>query len=124
VALKESISPKYPLFNKNLVDTLTNLFCAGLFILTAIKLIFITTSTPMLGYANNFDFIRQSSCLGLWVYVDGKQSRSASPWTPNAIYDGKIEPSQCQKSIDSTMVSGLLKFHQGGGFGTPSRHWA
>ena len=68
----------------------------------------------MFGYANNFDFIRQSSCLGLWVYVDGKQSRSASPWAPSAIYDGDIDPALCQRSIDTWMVSGLLKFHEVG----------
>lgn len=68
----------------------------------------------MFGYANNFDFIRQSSCLGLWVYVDGKQSRSASPWASYAIYDRDADPALCQKSIDTAAVSGLLKFHQVG----------
>ena len=99
---------------KSLIGMLANLCCVGLLILAAIKLVFITTSTPMFGYANNFDFIGQSSCLGLWVYVDDKQSRYASPWAPRAIYDGDLDPSLCQRSIDTWMVSGLLKFHQVG----------
>lgn len=99
---------------KSYLGVLANLCCVGLLILAVIKLIFITTSTPMFGYANNFDFIRQSSCLGLWVYVDGKQSRSASPWAPSATYDGDIDPSLCQRSIDTAAVSELLNFHQVG----------
>jgi len=112
--LKEFSVLHFSAIKKSYIGILANLCSAGLLILAAIKLIFITASTPMFGYANNYDFIRQSSCLGLWVYVDGKQSRSASPWAPSAIYDGAIDPSLCQRSIDTLMVSGLLKFHEVG----------
>lgn len=52
--------------------------------------------------------------LPVWVYVEDKQSRSASPWSQSTIYDGDIDSSLCQRSIDTLMVSGLLKFHQVG----------
>lgn len=46
-----------------------------LYILTAVVLanaFYFVSQKPVFGYANNFDFLRQSACVGLWQYADDK----------------------------------------------------
>ena len=74
----------------------------SIFIFAIFKLLLITTTSPIFGYANNFDFHRQSSCVGLWLDVDkDRHSPRATPIIPNLINDGYINLNGCQLSIDT-----------------------
>lgn len=45
---------------------LTKLIMFGILILALLKLTTVVFLNPLMGYANNWDFIRQSSCVGVW----------------------------------------------------------
>jgi hypothetical protein len=68
-----------------------------------------------IGYANNFDFIRLASCIGLWpVYTNGAPKESAHPDRPVRVYafTGEAKPDFCIKSADLLFVrvaTGLAK---------------
>ena len=53
-----------------------------LFFITVIKMLVVVFSNPILGYANNHDFLRQSSCVGLWQNYQNKPKISANPERP------------------------------------------
>jgi len=60
-------------------------------------------STPIAAYANNYDFVRQSSCVGVWQDYGGKEKTLNNPERPvnNLIVDGDVRPEVCLRSSDN-----------------------
>ena len=59
---------------------------------------------PIAGYANNYDFLRQSGCVGVWEhYPDGHAKTDPSPHQPvdTLDYDGQRRPDLCMPSSDN-----------------------
>jgi hypothetical protein len=82
-----------------------------LFALAAIKIILVVSASPVVAYANNWDFARQSSCYGVWEsYPDGKDKTAFNfdrPVNPLR-YDGDRRPEWCLQAIDNVFVSAAL----------------
>jgi hypothetical protein len=87
----------------------------GLVLLAALKIFAVFFSTPIMGYANNYDFIRQSGCVGLWQAYKDKPKTSSNPEAPvNALALGQKDPAFCIKSIDNVFPSLAAAFHSDG----------
>ena len=93
---------------------LANVVAYGLIIITLVKMVVVTSSNPIWGYANSYDFNRQSSCIGLWQSDLNKQRIVANPEAPvNSLYfDGDRQPWGCMKSIDNVFPYLSTVFHQ------------
>ena len=87
------------------------LFIAGL------KIVAIVSTTPLIAYANNWDFAREFACYGVWEkYPGGKdktESNFQAPVNPLK-YDGDRRPEWCFHAIDNVFVRTVLAFHDGG----------
>ena len=82
---------------------LMNAVSALLVVLTAARMFIVCLSTPIAGYANNYDFLRQSSCMGVWQVYDDRPKTSPHPDRPvNAlVYDGDRRHGLCMHSSDN-----------------------
>lgn len=88
--------------------------CAGvLFFLAAVKIFTVVAFSPIMGYANNFDFIRQSSCIGLWQSYEGKPKTSDNPIAPvnSLVFDKEINNDGCMRSADNLFPKLATVFH-------------
>jgi len=96
--------------SKNALNHLTIL----LVLIASVKMIGTVFSDPIVGYANNFDFRRQSSCVGLWQDYPGRPNSAANPkQVLNAlIYDGHTDPTSCIRSTDNLFPYLATLFHQ------------
>lgn len=74
----------------------------------------ITLFDPVLAYANNADFIRQSSCVGLWHQHTGVLKTSAHPFYPSPalIYDADVQLEHCVFSADNLFAHIVAFLHQ------------
>ena len=84
---------------KSIID----LISYALIFAATVKIMFIAFLTPVMGYANNTDFLRQSSCTGIWqVYEDKpKGSRNPTEFVNSLQYDGEVRKELCMKSSDN-----------------------
>lgn len=84
-----------------------------LFLITIIKMLVVVFSNPIIGYANNFDFLRQSSCIGLWQNYQDRPKTSANLERPinKLIYDKDINNEHCMRSIDNIFPYVAILFH-------------
>jgi hypothetical protein len=59
-------------------------------------------SQPILAYANNYDFVRQSSCVGIWEDYGGKDKTQSNPLGPvnRLSYIGDRQPQVCLQSFE------------------------
>lgn len=73
-----------------------------LFSLTLCYMAWQVLLTPFIGYANNYDFFRQSACVGLWHQIDGVEKTSGNYLFPskNLQFDGNIRDG-CMRSSDN-----------------------
>lgn len=94
-------------------EELLNNIAITLFFITLIKMLVVVFSNPIVGYANNYDFLRQSSCIGLWQNYKNKPKTSANIERPinNLIYDKDINRELCMKSIDNAFPYAATLFH-------------
>lgn len=76
----------------------------------------ITLFDPVLAYANNADFIRQSSCVGLWHQHPDVLKTSAYPFYPSSalIYDADVQLEHCVFSSDNLFAHIIAFLHQPG----------
>ena len=88
----------------------------ALLLAAAAKIVLVTFSSPIMGYGNNFDFIRQSSCVGLWQAYQEKPKTSPNPEAPvNSLqYDGDINNGGCMRSSDNVFPYLATVFHKVG----------
>jgi len=72
----------------------------ALLLLGAARLLTLVAHEPLAGYANQFDMLRSSACLGLWPdLADAAQQRAAHPQAPVARYlRGARDPGNCYPS--------------------------
>jgi hypothetical protein len=84
--------------------------------LTFIKIIAVVFSTPLMGYANNYDFLRQSSCTGIWQYYPDRPKTSANADSPvnSLVFDGHKDKDLCMRSIDNLFPAAIANFHKTG----------
>lgn len=86
---------------------------SGFFLtLTAVYCMFFLYKPGFIGYANNYDFIRHSSCIGLWSYIPGHAKVSAHATAPSAqlLYDADILVDNCLYSSDNVTSYVLTRF--------------
>jgi len=81
--------------------------------LTLIKIIAVVFLSPLMGYANNYDFLRQSSCVGIWQSYLDKPKTSSNPEAPvnSLVFDGHKDNGLCMKSIDNVFPLIAANFH-------------
>ena len=85
-----------------------------IFAFAAIKILATVQTRPLIAYANNWDFARESACYGIWEhYPSGKDKTSANfegPVNP-LVYDGDRHPEWCLHVIDNAFIRLILAFH-------------
>jgi hypothetical protein len=85
-----------------------------IFALAAIKILATVQTRPLIAYANNWDFARESGCYGVWEhYPNGKNKTAANferPVNP-LVYDGDRHPEWCLHVIDNAFIRLILAFH-------------
>lgn len=80
-----------------------NIISVFLLVLTALYCLFFLYKPGFIGYANNYDFIRHSSCTGLWSYIPGQPKEAGHASAPSAqlLYDGDLSIGGCMISSDN-----------------------
>lgn len=83
--------------------SIKNIFSGLFVIITIFYCSFFLYKPGFIGYANNFDFIRQSSCVGLWSYIPEHSKIAGHPSYPssNILYDADISMDKCINSSDN-----------------------
>ena len=84
--------------------------------LTLLKIAAVVFHSPIFGYANNYDFVRKSACVGIWQNQLGRDKTANHPEAPvnNLIFDGdRINP-LCAKSSDNFFAHISRKLHKVG----------
>jgi hypothetical protein len=86
----------------------------AIFLLTVAKMAWTIAANPIIAYGNNYDFIRQESCVGVWVqYPDRpKTERNFERAEHHAIYDGEKLPNLCVHSVDNVYPSLVAAAHR------------
>lgn len=85
-----------------------------LFALGVLRLALVTWHEPMAGYANQYDTIRSSSCLGLWPDVPEAERTQAHPAAPIARHvRGAIDREGCYPSTTVALAATARALHGG-----------
>jgi hypothetical protein len=89
--------------NGRTVRNMCNATAGVLVGLTMLRLCLIVFAAPIIAFGNNFDFIREESCVGLWQHYADRDKAQAHPQGPVAqlIFDGDRRPDTCVRSIDN-----------------------
>jgi hypothetical protein len=84
--------------------------------ITIIRAGYFLFSTPVNGYANNYDFIQQSSCIGLWQDYPDRNKRSKNPdhTVSKLRLDGEKDRVLCMQSIDNLIPWAIARLHTHG----------
>ncbi|GEM_PF-895889 len=84
--------------------------------LAVLKMAVVVFARPVFGYANSYDFLRQSACTGLWQAVAGVHKYEASyrSTAPHLLYDGEKLPAFCLFSSDNLFPWLAGAFHDVG----------
>lgn len=87
-----------------------------LFVLTAARMCLLCLPAPITAYANNFDFIRQSACVGVWEHYTDRTKTEKHPGAPvdTLIFDGDRLHSACLNSSDNLFPWLASRFHAKG----------
>jgi len=85
-----------------------------LLLIAVTKILYVAFTSPMLGYANNYDFIRQSNCTGIWQHYKDKPKTSDNIGFPvnGLTYEAKGGYGACLRSIDNLFPSVVAVFHK------------
>ena len=77
----------------------------GFFACTVLKIAAVVFASPMVGYANNYDFVRSSECTGVWSSLDGAVvvPDHLTPRT-ELLYSGRTDAEGCMASVDNLFV--------------------
>lgn len=76
-------------------------FC--IFAITFVRMAVVVLAEPMIGFANNFDFARQSACVGLWENYGDRPKLRGHPDAPvpRLVFDGDRSAALCRPSVDN-----------------------
>ena len=82
--------------------SLTGLAYAML-VLTLLKIAAVVFHTPLFGYANSYDFVRKSACVGIWQDYPGQPKGAGFPFAPvnSLVFDDDRRTDICAKSSDN-----------------------
>lgn len=71
--------------------------------LTLLKVAAVVFHSPIFGYANNYDFVRKSACVGIWQNYSDRPKEAGHPSAPvnNLILLDYRRSDVCSKSIDN-----------------------
>lgn len=91
--------------------------CTFLVLATICRMMLVCVSYPIAAYANNYDFVRQSSCVGVWEDYPAQEKTLNHPEAPvNTLrYDRDIRPSVCLPSADNLFPWAVAHFAGPGG---------
>ncbi len=80
-----------------------NMASVVLVIVTAVRMFVFCLSHPIAGYANDYDFLRQSSCMGVWQVYNDRGKADAHPGSPvdALVFDGDRRSGLCLHSSDN-----------------------
>lgn len=87
----------------------------ALLLFTVGKMLAITFASPIIGYANNYDFLRVESCMGLWQDVGGDKTvwHMAGP-VNRLVLDRDVRMDACVISIDDLFPYLATRFSKTG----------
>jgi hypothetical protein len=90
-----------------------NVLAALLFLSLVLRLVFVCSASPIIGYANNLDFFRQSACVGVWASYAVQDRISAHVDSPidDLVHDGVQISAYCMASSDNVFVWVAARFH-------------
>ncbi len=91
-----------------------NVAAVVIFLVMALRLGFVVGMQPIIGYANNLDFFRQSACVGVWQPYPGQERVSAHVDAPSndLVRDGVRISTLCMASSDNLFVWLASRFHR------------
>ncbi|WP_263143227.1 hypothetical protein [Pseudomonas sp. RIT-PI-AD] len=83
-----------------------------------LKMCWVVLGEPVYGYANSYDYVRQSACFGLWQFVEGVPKYAGSYLSTSArlLYDGETLPATCLFSSDNLFPWFASAWHSPGDF--------
>jgi hypothetical protein len=88
-----------------------------IFAFAAVKILATVRTSPLIAYANNWDFARESGCYGVWEHYTNQKNKTAAnfegPVNP-LVYDGDRHPGWCVYAIDNIFIRSVLAFHNFG----------
>ena len=89
-----------------------NIFASLFLIFIAVYCMFFLYKPGFIGYANNYDFVRHSSCIGLWSYIPDHPKGAGHPSAPSdkLLYDGDVIKGACIKSSDNISSYIIARF--------------
>ena len=102
--------------NSSFRNFLFSLIIGLIVTLTMIKIVTTVFLSPMLGYANNYDFIRQSSCIGIWQSYPNQPNKPKTTNNPKApvnalIFDDQKLSHVCLNSTDNIFPWIATNYH-------------
>lgn len=70
------------------------------------KVFFVVFGSSAMGYGNNWDFIRQSSCTGIWIQYEGKEKFDGNheSFVKSFVNDGERRKDLCLRSTGNSFV--------------------
>jgi hypothetical protein len=91
-----------------------------LLLVTLLRMAVACLTIPVFGYANNLDFFRQSSCVGVWEDFTGRPRISASLDRPRdaLVFDGTRIPAFCENASDNLFPWLIARLHHKHGTGS------
>lgn len=94
--------------------TILTILVYALILVGVLRMLVINFTSPIMAYGNNYDFIRQSSCTGLWQnYPDRLKTEKNADAPVNAlIFDGDKNPELCLISVDNIFPYIATIFHR------------
>lgn len=94
---------------------LCNALALCLLVYAFARIAIVVFASPLVGYANNYDFIRSSACTGVWLTEGGQPRAEDSRTTVNALtYTGQKNADVCMRSIDNLFPRIARSFHDKG----------
>lgn len=87
-----------------------------LFLATLACMLWKVLLPPFIGYANSYDFLRQSACVGLWQAIEGVDKTLGNYAFPGRqlLFDGDRRPELCMHSVDNVFPWLVTLFHEPG----------
>lgn len=87
-----------------------------LVVLGFVRILVVTLNSPIVGYANNYDFVRQEACLGLWQRYANRDKKAPHSEAPvnDLILDRDIQPDLCFASVDNIFAGTVAALHATG----------
>ncbi len=99
---------------RSTLNNVLNTLSVVLVLMTVLRMSVVVATNPITGYANNLDFFRQSSCVGVWENYPGKGKVSDNLAGPvnDLIFDGMTMSDWCLRSSDNFFPWMATRLHK------------